>query len=185
MKKSIFALSLITLFSSSAYASKQGGYIGADIGSNFIGSMYLDSNIGIVAGYDFQVSPNIVIGVEGEYRNLGHDSASDASAGIHLGAEISASSYGLNIKPKYYFTENFYGAASIGFHRYSYEEKWQLGNRELGGKDKDNAFQLGTEVGYDITNNVTLRTGLKAATADLLGYKTDLGTMYFGANYKF
>ncbi|MGF1699194.1 porin family protein [Photobacterium makurazakiensis] len=185
MKKSTFVLSLITLFSSSAFANKQGFYVGADIGSNFVGSMYLDTNVGLTAGYDYQVSPKVVVGIEGEYRNLGQDNAAASAGNTHLSADIKASSFGLNIKPKYYFSDQFYGALIIGLHRYTYEEYWKIGNTEFGGKDKDNAFLFGTEAGYEIKNNVILRTGIKAATADLLGYKTDLGTVYFGVDYKF
>uniref|UniRef100_UPI00056C9525 outer membrane beta-barrel protein n=1 Tax=Photobacterium sanctipauli TaxID=1342794 RepID=UPI00056C9525 len=138
MKKPILALSLISLFSSPTSANKQGFYVGADLGANFVGSMYLDSHIGLVAGYDIPVSPKVVIGIEGEYRNMGSDSAFDNSIGTDIGANVSASSYGVNIKPKYYFNDKIYGAVVVGLHRITYEEKLAIGNDSYGGKDPAN-----------------------------------------------
>ena len=185
MKKTLLTLSLVALFSSPAFASKQGAYIGADIGANYVGSYYLDSNIGLVAGYDFQLSPKVVVGIEGEYRNMGSDSAFDGTSGINVGADVSASSYGINIKPKYYFTDSFYGAVVVGMHRITYEEKLTIGNDTLGGKDTANGLAFGIEGGYELNRNVSFRGGIKAATADLLGYDTEFGTFYAGVNYKF
>ncbi|MBC7003053.1 porin family protein [Photobacterium sp. BZF1] len=185
MKKTLLTLSLVALFSSPAFASKQGAYIGADIGANYVGSYYLDSNIGLVAGYDFQLSPKVVVGIEGEYRNLGSDSAFDGTSGINVGADVSASSYGINIKPKYYFTDSFYGAVMVGMHRITYEEKLTIGNDTLGGKDTANGFASGIEGGYEFDNNISIRGGIKYARADLLGYDTEFGTFYAGVNYKF
>lgn len=95
MKKALFSLTFAALFSSSAFADKSGAYIGADIGSNYVGSYYLDNHIGLVAGYDFQLSPKVVVGIEGEYRNMGSDSAFDGTSSTSIGADVSASYYAL------------------------------------------------------------------------------------------
>ena len=185
MKKTLFAVTLAAIFSSSAFADKSGAYIGADIGSNYVGSYYLDTNIGLVAGYDFQLSPKVVIGIEGEYRNMGSDSAFDGTSGINVGANVSASSYGINIKPKYYFTDSIYGAVMVGLHRITYEEKLILDSIVLSGEDTANGFAFGFEGGYEFNRNISFRGGIKAATADVLGYDTEFGTLYLGVNYKF
>ncbi|PSW06440.1 hypothetical protein C9J01_26490 [Photobacterium rosenbergii] len=185
MKKTLFSLTLAAFFSSQAFADKSGAYIGADIGSNYVGSYYLDSHIGLVAGYDFQLSPKVVVGIEGEYRNMGSDSAFDGTSGTSISADASASYYGINIKPKYYFTDNIYGAVMVGLHRVTYEEKLTIGSNVLGGKDTANGFGYGFEGGYDLNRNISFRSGIKVVTADVLGYDTEFGTLYLGVNYKF
>ena len=183
MKKTIFALTIASLLSAPALASKEGFYVGADIGSNKIDSESVDAGLGLVAGYNFQVSPQVVIGVEGEYRYLGKDE------GIVIGsdwniydAELKAQSFGVNVKPKYYFNDNFYAGVQLGLHNVS--EKIDI---KGAGSEKDNGTGLsyGLEAGYDFNKNVSLKGGYKTMTAEVHGWDTDYSTFYIGANYNF
>ena len=121
MKKTIFALTIASLLSAPALASKEGFYIGADIASNSLDGDSFDSGIGLVAGYDFQVTPEIVIGVEGEYRNFGKDNNTIVQG--FWSEELKAHSFGVNVKPKYYFNDNFYAGVQLGLHSVKEEYK--------------------------------------------------------------
>lgn len=113
MKKTIFALTIASLLSAPALASKDGFYIGADLGLNHLDSESFDTGVGLVAGYDFQITQQIVIGVEGEYRSYGKDKETIMDG---WSAELKAQSFGINVKPKYYFNDNFYAGAQLGIH---------------------------------------------------------------------
>ncbi|MGF1680574.1 porin family protein [Photobacterium minamisatsumaniensis] len=183
MKKTIFALTIASLLSAPALASKEGFYIGADLASNSLDSDSFDTGIGLVAGYDFQVTPQIVIGVEGEYRNFGKDKVSIPN---FLDAELKAHSFGINVKPKYYFNNNFYAGFQLGLHSVKEEEKgtWWDGDTYKE-SDSDTGLSYGVEAGYDFNRNVSIKGGYKAISVKPLGVDSDYGTFYIGANYKF
>ncbi|MBC7003054.1 porin family protein [Photobacterium sp. BZF1] len=174
MKKTIFALTIASLLSAPALASKEGFYIGADIASNSLDGDSFDSGIGLVAGYDFQVTPEIVIGVEGEYRNLGEDGDS------YMGdsAKLKAYSYGINVKPKYYFNDNFYAGAQLGLHNLEEEFKLSFNGDSEKISDSNTVLSVGVEAGYDFNRNVSVKGGYKSLDSDY-------GTFYIGANYNF
>ncbi|MGF1699193.1 porin family protein [Photobacterium makurazakiensis] len=183
MKKTIFALTIASLLSAPALASKEGFYIGADLGSNRIEGESFDTGFGLVAGYDFHVAPQVVIGVEGEYRHLGKEKGIVLDEGLKPhNAELKAHSFGINVKPKYYFNENFYAGVQLGLH--SITEKVDV---EDFGSDKDSGtgVSYGLEAGYDFNRNVAIKGGYKAMTAKVHGWDTDYSTLYIGANYKF
>ncbi|MGF1738272.1 porin family protein [Photobacterium satsumensis] len=175
MKKTLFALTIASLLSAPALASKEGFYIGADLASNSLDGNSFDTGIGLVAGYDFQVAPQFVVGIEGEYRNYGEDSYSEGEEF----AKLSAYSYGINVKPKYYFNDNFYAGAQIGLHNLEEELKYNF-IYEGSGKESfnDTVLALGVEAGYDFNRNVSVKGGYKSMDSDY-------GTFYIGANYKF
>ena len=174
MKKTIFALTIASLLSAPALASKEGFYIGADIASNSFDGESFDTGVGLVAGYDFQVSPEIVIGVEGEYRNFGEDSIS----GEGFSFKQKAYSYGINVKPKYYFNDNFYAGAQVGLHNLEEEFKATLDGDSGKASVNDTVLSLGVEAGYDFNRNVSIKGGYKSMDSDY-------GSFYIGANYKF
>ena len=175
MKKTIFALTIASLLSAPALASKEGFYIGADIGSNKIESESVDAGFGLVGGYNFQVSPQVVIGVEGEYRNMGEEKFNYEG----YSAKIKASSIGINVKPKYYINDNFYAGAQLGVHRVSEELK---DNVDFLNFDETNTgISYGLEAGYDFNNNVTVKGGYRGSSTSELDYDT----FYIGANYNF
>ncbi|PSW06439.1 hypothetical protein C9J01_26485 [Photobacterium rosenbergii] len=174
MKKTIFALTIASLLSAPALASKEGFYIGADIASNSLDGDSFDTGVGLVAGYDFQVSPQVVIGVEGEYRNFGEDSLSEEG----LTLKQKAYSYGINVKPKYYFNDNFYAGAQVGLHNLEEEFKASFEGDNYKLSESNTVLSLGVEAGYDFNRNVSIKGGYKSMDSDY-------GSFYIGANYKF
>ena len=179
MKKTIFALTIASLISAPALASKEGFYVGADIGSNKIEGESFGAGLGLVAGYDFEVAPQVVIGVEGEYRNLGEDSGSYAAG---FGWKDKAHTIGVNVKPKYFFNDKFYAGAELGLHKVTLDAKDDfLGNY----KDSNTGLSFGLEAGYEINANVTIKGGYKGYAAEFAEVDLDVDTFYIGANYKF
>ncbi|MDV5171380.1 porin family protein [Photobacterium rosenbergii] len=179
MKKTIFALTIASLLSTPALASKEGFYIGADISSNDIESTSFGTGLGLVGGYDFQVAPQVVIGVEGEYRYFGEDSGNYAPG---FGWKDKAYTFGVNVKPKYYFNDSFYAGVQLGLHSTTLDAKDDV----IGNIKESNAnLAYGVEAGYEINNNVAIKAGYKAYQAELMGFTFDADTLYIGANYKF
>ena len=175
MKKTIFALTIASLLSAPALASKEGFYIGADIASNSYDGDSFDTGVGLVAGYDFQITPQVVIGVEGEYRNFGEDKHSDVFGDS---VKHKAYSYGINVKPKYYFNDNFYAGAQVGLHNLEEELKFSIEGDNFKFSDNNTVLSLGVEAGYDFNRNVSIKGGYKSMDSDY-------GSFYIGANYKF
>ncbi|WEM41785.1 porin family protein [Photobacterium sp. DA100] len=175
MKKTIFALTIASLLSTPALASKEGFYIGADIGSNSIEGDSVDAGLGLVAGYDFQVTPQVVIGVEGEYRNMGEDKYSEGGQSI----KYEARSFGVNVKPKYYFNENFFAGVQLGVH--SVKEELSSTIDWLNGDDTNTGISYGLEAGYEFNKNIAVKGGYRGTSTS----HTDFDTFYIGANYKF
>jgi opacity protein-like surface antigen len=182
MKKTIFALTIASLLSAPALASKDGFYIGADLGSNRLDSESFDTGVGLVAGYDFQISPQIVIGVEGEYRSYGKDKVTIVDG---WSTELKAHSFGINVKPKYYFNDNFYAGAQLGLHSVKEEFKEDFFGDVDKFSDSDTGLSYGLEAGYDFNQNMTVKAGYKAISVEPLGVDSDYSTFYIGANYKF
>lgn len=174
MKKTIFALTIASLLSAPALASKEGFYIGADIASNSFDGDSFDTGVGLVAGYDFQVTPQVVVGVEGEYRNFGEDSYSFEGDSL----KQKAYSYGINVKPKYYFNDNFYAGAQVGLHNLEEELKASYEGDNYKISESNTVLSLGVEAGYDFNRNVSIKGGYKSMDSDY-------GSFYIGANYKF
>ncbi|MGR5064269.1 porin family protein [Photobacterium sp. DNB22_13_2] len=175
MKKTLFALTIASILSAPALASKEGFYVGADIGSNKIDGESVDAGLGLVGGYNFQISPQVVIGVEGEYRNMGEEKFSEQGYSI----KYKAHSFGVNVKPKYYINDNFYAGAQLGVHRVSEELK---DNIDVVNFDETNTgISYGLEAGYDFNNNVTVKGGYRGTSTSELDYDT----FYIGANYNF
>ncbi|MGF1860147.1 porin family protein [Photobacterium profundum] len=185
MKKTIFALTIASLLSAQALASKDGFYVGADIASSSLDGDSFDSGFGLTAGYDFQVAPQIVIGVEAELRNLGKDKVSEEFLGDNYAAELKARSFGINVKPKYYFNDNFYAGVQLGLHNFRNELKLTKNVESKTFKDNDTSLSYGLEAGYDFNQNVAIKAGYKAANTKIEGFDADYGTFYIGANYKF
>lgn len=179
MKKTIFALTIASLLSAPALASKEGFYIGADISSNDIESTSFGTGFGLVGGYEFQVAPQVVIGLEGEYRHLGEDSGNYTQS---LGWKDKAYTLGVNVKPKYYFNDSFYAGVQLGLHSTTIDAK-----DDIVGNIKESNINLayGVEAGYEINTNVTIKGGYKAYQAELIGMTFDADALYIGANYKF
>ncbi|WP_036828685.1 porin family protein, partial [Photobacterium sanctipauli] len=173
MKKTIFALTIASILAAPAMA-KDGFYIGADIASNSLDGDSFDTGFGLVAGYDFQVAPQIVIGVEGEYRSFGKDKTSIPGL---FEDELKAYSFGINVKPKYYFNENFYAGVQLGLHSVKEEEKGKLWDGETYKfSDSDTGLSYGLEAGYDFNRNVAIKGGYKAISVKPLVADSDYGT---------
>ncbi|WP_044624110.1 porin family protein [Photobacterium gaetbulicola] len=179
MKKTIFALTIASLLSAPAMASKEGFYIGADISANDIESTSFGMGFGLVAGYDFQVAPQVVIGVEGEYRHFGEDSGSYIEG---FGWKDKAYSYGFNVKPRYFFNDKFYAGVALGLHNTTLDAKDDFFGSI---KESNTNLAYGIEAGYEINRNVVIKGGYKAYQAELIGVTFDADTFYIGANYKF
>ncbi|CCO59296.1 putative OMPA-like protein [Vibrio nigripulchritudo] len=173
--------------------SHEGLYLGSTVG--FTGSSsvsendssvneLLDSDLelstGLYAGYEFNILENFNVAAEFDLYFWGN--YEDVS---RLPAEAHVLSTTLNIKPKYYFTENLFVGGSLGYgqHKFTYDNYSIFA--DTGFSFKENGLTYGIEAGYQHTKGVMVSLGYRAANFKYQNATFNLASTYIGLGYKF
>ncbi|MBD1557433.1 porin family protein [Vibrio sp. S9_S30] len=173
--------------------SHEGLYLGSTIG--FAGSSSvsgnnsredellnseLDLSTGLFAGYEFNILENFNVAAEfdlyfwGNYEDISR-----------LSAEAHVLSTTLNIKPKYYFTENLFIGGSLGYgqHKFTYDDYSIFSDTSF--SFKENGLTYGIEAGYQHTKGIMVYLGYRAANFKYQNKAFNLASTYIGLGYKF
>ncbi|EGR2794740.1 porin family protein [Vibrio navarrensis] len=203
----ILALAMGAVFPAGAEESeqthvgpKQGWYVGlealkTEVTSNAVNSKSVDLDTGaaFTLGFDKKFTNNFVMGIEFEYANYGSNKVGEAYANSSNGpvladVEDSFSGYGLNIRPKYYFSNTkFYLGALLGYSATKYEMELTKTNYNSANVESEsgNGFTYGIEAGYEFDSGWMIQGGYRGLGTEFYDINVDLTALYIGGRYKF
>ncbi|MGF1718296.1 outer membrane beta-barrel protein [Photobacterium chitinilyticum] len=166
--------SAFTVNMANAASMTYGTYVGID----YLKTSFVDLPIGekkenpgyaIQFGYLFPSSGALVNGIELEYLNAGSAEYTFNVLGTGSG-KVEMSGFNLSYKPKYYINR-FYLSAQVG---YAILEGKGKSSFTLGGqtysedfsKKIDSGLTFGGELGFDLTERLTMKGGYRVIEAD-------------------
>ncbi|MBE3651945.1 hypothetical protein BOO91_03355 [Vibrio navarrensis] len=180
---------------------KQGWYVGLEglktevsINDANAKSYDLDAGAAFAIGFDKKITDNFVTGIEFEYVNYGSKTLGSALATTTNGGIVSAdvegsfSGYGLNIRPKYYFSNTkFYVGALLGYSATKFEVELTKSNYNSATMESEsgNGFTYGIEAGYEFDSGWMIQGGYRGLGTEFYDTNVDLTALYIGGRYKF
>ena len=187
MKNTVFAIALAAAGLAAApglsvaqegNAGNSAFFINGNIGQSSLSkNVYDDDDVGYIinGGYRWAFSPNVAIGIEGGYTDLGKFKTKDSfsSAGIP-DAKISGWTLGAN--GHFNLNPNWYISARGGFFRADVKGAYYPGN-SYGGTpgtltyvdDTSTKYYAGAGFGYDFSNNFSVGLNYDYYKADKAG----------------
>ena len=194
MKNTLMAIALATAGlaalppTSHAADNNSGFFINGNVGeSNLSKGAYDDSDTGFGAnvGYRWAVAPNVLLGVEGGYTELGSFSPKNRYGGLGLpDAELSGWNLGAN--GHFNLTSNWYLSGRAGFFRGDLKGGYfDPAGTVVRVDDTANKWYAGAGFGYDFSNNFGIGLNYDHYKADKsnLDLKADLISV--NAEYRF
>ncbi|MBY5948252.1 outer membrane beta-barrel protein [Photobacterium rosenbergii] len=185
--KSRIVLLLATLLSTNAFASSVSGpYVGLKLGFTDYSKSTLPGQYGLTAGYAFDITPRITMGMELNATELGDSHFFKGFTAI----DYKTYSYSALFKPKYHFmalgNQPAYVAAVLGVSRVEESRRYYVrGEGYRKDRDQDTTGIYGFEVGREVTLNLDIIGYFNYQKADLFGEDNYYRSYGLGINYRF
>lgn len=164
MKNTLFAVALaagLAALPVASHAAEKGGFfVNGNVGqANVDRGVYDDDDTGygVNAGYRWALSPNVAIGVEGGYTDLGKYSPKNLVfiGGAALGnAELKGWTAGVN--GHFNLNDNWYLSGRGGLFRADVKGDYLANGVPVRVDDTSNKFYAGAGFGYDFSNNFSV-----------------------------
>jgi len=193
MKTTLFAIALatagLTAIPLTSHAADQSGFfINGNVGqSNTSKGLYDDDDTGFGAnvGYRWAVAPNVLLGVEGGYTDLGEFSTKDRFTGLGVpNAEISGWTLGVN--GHFNVTDNWYVSGRAGLFRADVKGGYFNDTGALVRVDDNaNKWYAGAGFGYDFNNNFSVGLNYDYYKADKNNLDLQSDLVSVSAEYRF
>ena len=193
MKNTLFAIALatagLTAIPLTSHAADQSGFfINGNVGqSNTSKGLYDDDDTGFGAnvGYRWAVAPNVLLGVEGGYTDLGEFSTKDRFTGLGVpNAEISGWTLGVN--GHFNVTDNWYVSGRAGLFRADVKGGYFNDTGALVRVDDNaNKWYAGAGFGYDFNNNFSVGLNYDYYKADKNNLDLQSDLVSVSAEYRF
>jgi opacity protein-like surface antigen len=136
-----------------------------------------DFGFNFIAGYEFDTSKLVKLGLEAEYRQFGEVDDSDSF-------QIKGNGLFLNVKPKFivqYDHADVYVSLLAGLG--SIDVKTTVNN--VSASKSELAFQYGAELGYILNRDIDIHVGYRSAIVEIDNYNVSNGSAYAGIRYFF
>lgn len=191
MKKTLLALAvsvagLAALPAASHAADDNGGFFvnGAIGRSSLDKGPYNDNDTGynVNIGYRWALNPNVALGIEGGYTDLGNFAPRSSYAGFPK-AEVSGWTLGVN--GHFNLTPNWYLSARGGFFRGDIKGQYLVGTTPIYVDETSNKYYAGAGFGYDFNNNLSVGVNYDYYKADKNGLKANPDMISVSAEYHF
>ncbi|WP_070970082.1 outer membrane beta-barrel protein [Vibrio sonorensis] len=194
--KSIICFFLLSIFSMTCYAddneqrNEGNWYVGGAYHGGFpklkaLGAS-LDLGVGYSfnGGYTFSVSDKSKIDIDAEYFDMGDASGGNGSEYYYVNATIDASSYSLNLKPRYLPNgSGWFVGGLLGLGNYQLGASLESSYESVSGEESGLGTSLGVELGYE-ANNFIGSVGYRYMMSSIDDVSTDFSTFYVGVRYK-
>lgn len=179
------AAGLVGVSTAQAADNHNGFFINGSVGqSNVDKGVYDDDDTAFNGnvGYRWAVSPNVLLGVEGGYVDLGKISPN--SDGRAFGnAEIDGWTVGVN--GHFNVADNWYLSGRAGLFRSDLKGGYLEGTTPVRVDDSSNDWYAGAGFGYDFNTNFSLGLNYDYYRTEKAGLKLDPGVLSIGAEYRF
>ena len=190
MKTTLIAIALaaagvVGVSTAQAADNHNGFFINGNIGqSNVDKGVYDDDDtaFGANLGYRWALSPNVLLGIEGGYVDLGKVSPKGGDARIG-NAEVDGWTLGVN--GHFNVADNWYLSGRAGMFRSDPKGGYLDGTTAVRVDDSSNDWYAGAGVGYDFNTNFTLGLNYDYYRTEKGGLKLDPGVLSIGAEYRF
>jgi opacity protein-like surface antigen len=193
MKNTLFAIALatagLTAIPLTSHAADQSGFfINGNVGeSNVSKGIYDDSDTGFLGnvGYRWAVAPNVLLGVEGGYTDLGSFSTKSHFDGLGL-RDAQLKGWNLGINGHFNVTDNWYVSGRTGLFRA--DVKGAYLNSEsipVNVDDTSNKWYAGAGFGYDFNSNLSVGLNYDYYKADKSNLNLNADLFSVSAEYRF
>jgi OOP family OmpA-OmpF porin/outer membrane immunogenic protein len=192
MKNTLFALALSAaglaaapLQSHAADNGNGGFFVNGNIGqSNLSKGVYDDNDTayGVNLGYRWAINPNVALGVEGGYTDLGKFDAKNSAASLP-GAEVSGWTAGVN--GHFNLTPEWYVSGRTGLFRADTKGAYLAGPTPVYVDDTSTKYYAGAGFGYDFSNNLSVGLNYDYYKTDKNGLSLDPSLLSVSAEYRF
>jgi opacity protein-like surface antigen len=194
MKNTLFAIALatagLTAIPLTSHAADQSGFfINGNVGdSNVSKGLYDDDDTGFGAnvGYRWAVVPNVLLGVEGGYTDLGKFSTKNSFSGLGIpDAELKGWNLGAN--GHFNITDNWYVSGRAGFFRADVKGGYvdPFSGNVVHVDDTGNKWYAGAGFGYDFSNNFGIGLNYDYYKADKSNLDLNADLISVSAEYRF
>ena len=193
MKHTLIAIALATAglaaipLTSHAADNTGGFFINGNVGdSNVSKGLYDDDDTGFGGnvGYRWAVAPNVLLGVEGGYTDLGKFSTGNNVNGFFPDAEIKGWTLGAN--GHFNLTPNWYVSGRAGFFRADIKGAYfDPANAVVRVDDTANKWYAGAGFGYDFSNNFGIGLNYDYYKADKSNLDLNADLISVSAEYRF
>ena len=192
MKNTLLALALSAaglaaapLQSHAADNGNGGFFVNGNVGqSNLSKGVYDDNDTayGVNLGYRWAINPNVALGVEGGYTDLGKFDAKNGAASLP-GAEISGWTAGVN--GHFNLTPEWYESGRTGLFRGDTKGAYLAGTTPVYVDDTSTKYYAGAGFGYDFSNNLSVGLNYDYYKTDKSGLSLDPSLVSVSAEYRF
>ncbi|HEY0180327.1 MAG TPA: porin family protein [Dokdonella sp.] len=193
MKNTILAIALATaglaaLPSVSHAADNSGFFINGNVGQSSLSKGAYDDDdtgYGVNLGYRWAVAPNVLLGVEGGYTDLGSVSPKSRYRGLGLG-DADLKGWNLGVDGHFNVTDNWYISGRAGFFRGDLKGGYFDGaGLPVRVDDHSNKWYAGAGFGYDFTSNFSVGLNYDYYRAEKNRLKVDPDLVSVSAEYRF
>jgi OOP family OmpA-OmpF porin/outer membrane immunogenic protein len=190
MKNTMFALALcaagLTAVPAASQAAQDNGgfFVNGGVGGSSLNKgAYDDTDTGydINIGYRWALNPNVALGIEGGYTDLGSFGPKSTFAGL---PKAKVSGWTLGVNGHFNLTPNWYVAARGGFFRGDIKGV-SVSGLPVYVDDTSNKYYFGAGFGYDFSNNFSIGLDYDYYKADKNGLKANPDLISVNAEYRF
>jgi|SRR3954452_23721889 opacity protein-like surface antigen len=193
MKNTLFAIALatagLTAIPLTSHAADQGGFfINGNVGaSNVSKGVYDDDDVGVAGniGYRWAVSPNVLLGVEGGYTDLGSFSTKSRYEGLGV-PDAKLQGWNLGVNGHFNVNENWYISGRAGW--FSGDVKggyFDPNGVVVRVDDTSDKWYAGAGFGYDFNNNFSVGLNYDYYKADKNNLDLASDLVSVSAEYRF
>lgn len=187
------AAGLTALPAAHAQSQDKGGFfINGNVGqANLDKGVYDtdDTGYGVNLGYRWAVAPNLALGVEGGYTDLGKFSPKGSAVnGLPTGeflrdAELKGWNAGVNAH--FNLSDNWYLSGRTGLFRGDAKGDYLSAGLPVSGDNKSNKWYAGAGFGYDFSNNFSVGLNYDYYKVDKNGLNLDPNLLSVSAEARF
>jgi len=195
MKTTLFALALASAglaaapaMSHAADANGPGGgfFINGNIGQSSLSKgAYDDNDTGYAGniGYRWALNPNVALGIEGGYTDLGKFDPKSGSDGL---GRASVKGWTAGVNGHFNITPEWYLSGRAGLFRADIKGSYlDESASPVNVDDTSSKYYAGAGVGYDFSNNFSVGVNYDYYKADKNGLKFDPSLVSVSAEYRF
>ena len=193
MKRSLFALALATAAAvpALAFADNNNGnggfFVNGNVGqSNLSKGAYDDNDTGYGAnvGYRWALNPNLALGVEGGYTNLGNFDPKDGFGALGIG-RAKVDGWNLGVNGHFNLNPNWYISARGGLFRGDVKGGYLAGGVPVSVDETSNKYYAGAGFGYDFNNNLSVGLNYDYYKVNKNGLNLTPNLVSVSAEYRF